>query len=210
MSDQTYRVIRGAVKLPRTSTQDFIANPTKDFVMQGELLPPDMFSDKELKSWLAGGRIEEAGVPMEMAEKAVRARVANPFRVDPSTLVRKTMEDMVIMVLEIDPDYDTDLLEGEEDAVRLLTSGWDPKFTQTVSPATDRSRPEALAMHAMEQSAEGGSAIKTSSTELSAQAQAGLEAARAKAAAPKEQSSEGDLSSEPSAPVQESLNAPQE
>lgn len=184
MSDQTYRVIRGAVKLPRSVTQDHIANKTKDFVMQGELLPPGVFTDSDIKSWLAGGRIVVSVVSMEMAEEAAEVRAANIFHVDPSTLVQKTMEDLVIMVLEIDENYDTDLLTDEADAVRLLTSGWDPKYLQTIAPVTDRSRPEALRMHALEQGL-SGSAIKTSeASDLSAKAQAGLDAAHAKAQAP--------------------------
>lgn len=186
MSEQkTYRVIRGAIKLPRAHTQDFIANVRKDFVMQGELLPVDVYPEDDIQSWLAGGRIVAAGVSVAQAVEAAEIRASNPFKVDPSTLVGKTMEDLTIMVLEIEPDYDTDALADEQDAVRLLTSGWDPKYIQKIAPVSDRSRPEALVANKLEQT-EKETATSSGSTDMSAAAQAGLDAARAKAQAPTE------------------------
>ena len=124
---------------------------------------------------------------VEQVEEAQRARAANPFAVDPSILVRKTMEDLIIMVLEIAPEYDTDTLEDEQAAVRLLTSGWDPKYTQRIAPVNDRSRPEAIALHKLEQTEGGGAVTSISEGQaLSEQARAGLEAARGKANAPSE------------------------
>jgi hypothetical protein len=159
----------------------------QDLIMQGDLLPVGSFSELEIRSWLNEGRIERANVTVEAVEESERIRVANPFRVDPSTLLGKTMEDMVIMVLEIDEEYDTDLLADEQDAIRLLTSGWDPKFLQTVAPVNDRSRPVALALNKMEQSQDGTRAMAQTQTEMSSQAAAGLAAAKAAANAPEGQ-----------------------
>lgn len=189
MSDllnQTYRVIRGAIRLPRQSTGTYVAKSSTDFLVQGDLLPKGVFNETDILSWLGGGRIALAEIS-EVQEKEERAIVSdNPFKADPSTLVGKSVEDLTIMILEIDDEYDIDSLDGEIEMVRLLTSGWDPKYIQTIAPVNDRSRPEALAMHKLEQSENGGSAIKTSDTELSAEAKAGLEAAKAKAQAPSE------------------------
>lgn len=180
---QAYRVIQGAVRLPRGTEGTGFMLSRKDMVMQGELLPPGIFPESDIKSWIAEGRIEPAGVSVESAQAAVEARAANPFRVDPSTLVGKTMEELLIMVLEIDSEYDADELEDEQAALRLLTSGWEPSMRQTVAPVNDRSRPKALALDKLEQDA-AGSALKTGNRDMSAEAQAGLEAAKARAQAP--------------------------
>jgi hypothetical protein len=158
----------------------------RGLIMQGELLPVGVFDSRDIRSWLDGGRIERADVTVEVAAEEQRIRAANPFRVDPSALVGKTMEDLVIMVLEIQDDYDTDSLEDEQAAVRLLTSGWTPEMRQTVAPVSDRSRPEALALHKLEQE-NGQSATTSGQTEMSSEAAAGLEAARAAAQAPDSQ-----------------------
>ena len=192
MSEQNeaYRVIRGAIRLPRGTEGTGFMMSRKDMVMQGELLPPGIFPESDIESWLSEGRIERAGVSIEQAEQAAEIRAQNPFRVDPATLVGKTMEDLVIMVLEIDDEYDVDQLADEQAAVQLLTSGWEPSMRQTVAPVNDRSRPEALALHKLEQEEGGGSAIKSGDREMSQEAKAGLEAARAKAQAPSDEDGE--------------------
>lgn len=179
MSEATYRIVRGSIR-NRTLDGPVIAG-RRGLIMQGELLPQGVFDAKDIRVWLNEGRIELADVSVEAAE-AERITAANPFRVDPSVLVSKTMEDLVIMVLEIDDDYDTDSLTSQEDAVRLLTSGWSPSMRQTVAPVNDRSRPLALALHKLEQE-NGQPATRSSNTEMSSQAAAGLEAARAAAQA---------------------------
>ena len=157
----------------------------RDMIIQGELVPPGMFTDADIKGWLAEGRIERAGVSVEAAEEQIALHLSNPFRVDPSVLVGKTMEDLVIMVLEIDEDYDVDGLADEQAAVQLLTSGWEPSMRQTVAPVSDKSRPETLAMHNLERaSSSEGSRIGTGNRDMSAEAAAGLEAAKQRAQAP--------------------------
>ena len=180
--NEAYRVVRGSIRMPRGKTTGFTMS-RRDMVMQGELLPPGIFPESDIQSWLNEGRIQLAGVSVEAAQAAVEARAANPFRVDPSTLVGKTLEDLLIMVLEIDPEYDADQLADEQDAVRLLTSGWEPSMRQVVAPVNDRSRPVALALDKLTQDA-SGSALKTGTRDLSAEAQAGLAAAKARAQAP--------------------------
>ena len=183
MSEQTiYRIIRGSIRTPRTKDGPILTG-RKGLIMQGELLPEGLFGEDDIQSWLNEGRIERSGLSVEQAEEAARVIAANPFRADPSTLVGKTMEDLIIMVLEIQDDYDTDLLEDEQAAVRLLTSGWSPEMRQTIAPVNDRSRPLALALHKLEQE-NGQAATQSSNSEMSAEALAGLEAARAKAQAP--------------------------
>jgi hypothetical protein len=185
IQERSYRVTRGAVKLPRASVGNVPLS--QELIMQGDLLPNGIFSELELRSWLREGRIEVAEVSAEVVDAAVRVRAANPFRVDPSSLIGKTMEDLIIMVLEIDEGYDTDALEGEADAVRLLSSGWDPRFREPIAPVNDRSRPEALAINAMEQNVEGDRAMRSTNSEMSSEASAGLARAKAAADAPDSQ-----------------------
>jgi hypothetical protein len=185
IQEQSYRIVRGSIRIPRSKMESNAAG-ANGLLPQGDLLPRGMFDDRDILSWLREGRIERADVTEAQIEESERVRTANPFRVDPVTLVGKTMEDLVIMILEIDPGFDTDTLEAEQDAVRLLTSGWDPKYAQTIAPVNDRSRPVALALNKLEQSQDGSRAMQSSASELSARAQAGLEAARAKAQAPVE------------------------
>ena len=180
MSEQkTYRVIRGSIRLPRGTEGTGFVMTRKDMIMQGELVPPGIFPTTDIKSWLAEGRIEPAGVSVETAEELVQLHQSNPFRVDPSALVGKTMEDLIILVLEIDEDYDVDLLADEAAAVQLLTSGWTPEMQQTITPANDRSKPASLDTENL-----SGSDISTGNRDMSAEAAAGLAAARAKAQAP--------------------------
>jgi hypothetical protein len=169
--------------MPRDTCENVIMT-TGNMIMQGDLLPEEVFPPEDIQSWLDEGRIERADVTVEQVDKAERIRLANPFRADPSILVGKTREDLVIMVLEIDPDYDTDKLVDEQAMVTLLTSGWDDKFEQTIAPVSDRSRPEALALGKLHQ--EGGMpATSNNNPEMSAEARSNLDAARAKAQAPK-------------------------
>lgn len=186
--EKTYRVIQGAVRMPRNAKKEgtFVLRRA-DMVVQGELLPPGVFTQADILSWLAEGRIEEAGAPVAEAEEQERIRNANPFRCDPSTLLGKTIDELLMMIYEIDDEYDLSAIETEQDAVRLLTSGWDPKYMQTVAPVNDRSRPENLALHKLEQDEDGNRAVKTDTTALSAEAQANLASAKERAQAPKEE-----------------------
>jgi len=186
---KTYRVIRGAIRLPRGTNTGFIMS-RRDMIVQGELIPPGIATNADIQSWLDEGRIEEADVSVAQVEEQIQLHQSNPFRADPSALVGKTMEDLIIMILEIDEKYDTDQLADEKAAVQLLTSGWTPEMRQIVAPVSDKSRPEALALHKLEQEQNGGSALKASNREMSVEGRAGLdalEAAKALAAAPESQ-----------------------
>lgn len=177
--NEVYRVIRGSIRLSRAKGGGQ--------VRQGDVLPQDVGDAADIKSWLEGGRIERADMTVAQAEEVEAVRGSNPFQVDPGILVGKTMEDLIIMVLEIKDDYDVDLLVSEQDAIQLLTSGWQPSMRQTIAPVNDRSRPEALALHNLEQQEGGGAVVGSSDTQMSQAAAAGLAAARARANAPESQ-----------------------
>jgi len=177
-----FKVKRGAIRKPGGKT---FAKAT-DFLMQGDMIP-GMFSEKQLRSWERDGKVQVAEVTMDVAqaaEEAIKAR--SKWAVNPTKLVRKTFEELLIMVNEIDPDFDANSLEDEEACVALLTSGWDPRYSEVVAPATDRSRPEALALHNMEQDVEGTRATQTSNTPQSQGAVEAMARAREAAQAPEE------------------------
>lgn len=195
MSDQTktdqttYRVIRGSLRIPRGATsRSFVSSG--DFVHQGDLVPSDMFDERDIASWLDEGRIEVSDASPEQANSDAPVRGRGRWTVDPSSLVGKSFEDLLIQIQEMDPDFDANSIENEQAAVRLLTSDWHPSFAQTVPAASDRSRPAALALNKLEQTALGGTATRSTTREPSPEAARALESAKSRAQAPSPESGE--------------------
>lgn len=146
MDKVQYRVKRGAIQLPRriVDGKKSVRSAT-DFLHQGDILPEGIFPPADIKSYLADGRIEQVGLSEDAAKKAAEAITQrSKWAVDPSSLVGKSLEELLVMVLEIDENFDSDELKSEADAVRLLTSGWDPKYAQTVAQADDRTEVKSL------------------------------------------------------------------
>lgn len=173
----TYKVVRGSIKLPRPGGSKFISR--SQFVNQGELLPDGIFSSADIQSWLQDGRIELISDQDAPLLQSARVEHRGKWTVDPSVIAGKSMETLLLMVLEIDPQYDTDSLENEGDVARLLTSDWKPSYASTVPAANDRSRPKAMKLHDMSQT-EGVPATSMVSDESGDS----LARARALAAAP--------------------------
>lgn len=183
----SYRVARGVIRKPRSMGNTNVIATRRDFFIQNELIPDGIFGQDDIKSWLADGRIVSAQVSMEQAEEAVEAaRARGKFQADPASLVGKTMEELLIMVNEIDEDYDFEAnpIEDEQAAVRLLTSDWDPRYADRIAPVSDRSRPEALVAHDMEQVDDVPATSSSNGPEPSQEASAALANARARAQAP--------------------------
>lgn len=173
----SYKVVRGSIKLPRPRGAKFISR--SQFINQGELIPDGIFSDADIQSWLQDGRIEPiSDMDSPLVENA-RVEHRGKWTVDPSVIAGKSMETLLLMVLEIEPDYDTDSLESEGDVARLLTSDWKPSYASTVPAANDRSRPKAMRLHDLTQE---GRAPATAS--VSDEQGDSLARARALAAAP--------------------------
>lgn len=186
MSEQTfsYRVIRGVIRKPRGDSKR-VFTTQGDFFNQGELIPDGIFDEADIASWLEGGRIEPAQVSAEMAQEVIeKIRTRGKFRVDPSSLVGKTMEELLIMVHEIAPEIDANSIEDQRMAVALLTSDWDPKHADTIAPVSDKSRPEALRAHDLEQTENEPATRSDPGPAPSKEAQAALASARERAAAP--------------------------
>lgn len=167
----TYRVIRGSIRLPRTGDRKFVTR--SNFITQGELLPDGIFPESDIASWLAEGRIAPATVTAEVLAAARERNLRKgKWVVDPASLAGKTLEDLLVMVLDIDEDFNVDLLKTEEDAVRQLTSEWDPVFAEQVSTSFDQSSVPAM----------GPDGVKDAGSKpMSQSASDKLEAARARA-----------------------------
>lgn len=164
-----YRVVSGALHLPRVPN-----TRGQKLIMQGEVVPSGVFSEEDIARWLKDGRIKQAAEAAPALERASN-RHQGKWCVDPATLAGKNMEDLLLMVLEIDPEYDTEPLADEASVVRLLTRDWDPLFVPGVASAKDRSAVVAMTPNGVK-----GLGTKP----MSEVAQAAMAAARAKARAP--------------------------
>jgi len=145
VSQQTqYRVAKGALKIPRTpkgQERKFVT--ASDFILQGSAIPEGMLSQPEIEGLLKDGRIEPL-TQLEAQQAAGLPKRRGPWSVDPANLAGKSLEELVLMVLDIDEGYDVAQLENAGDAVRQLTADWDPAFRDELSRSTDKSRPERL------------------------------------------------------------------
>ena len=143
MNNASYRIARGSIKLPRDAKSGRTFTPSGDFIKQGDMIPDGLFSPDQIKALLSEGRIETMQ-PAEAKQAARMPKTRGKWGVDPTALVGKSLEDLLVMVLEIDPDFDVADLTSETEAVRQLTTDWDPAFREEVTRSTDRSRPEQL------------------------------------------------------------------
>ncbi len=158
-SDTTlYKVLRGCIQVPRNVSKAF-----RMMVKQGEVFPASTFSSTAIEGWLAEGKIEpvypavvkavpfveETGVevaPFVDTDDVEVVPLVNPgiWKVDPDTLIDKTMEDLLLMVLDISPDYDVASLTDMGVVVRLLTKNFNRELADTIAPVSDKS--SAIAM----------------------------------------------------------------
>lgn len=142
-----YRVARGVIRLPRTkgaaAKSPRLFNTSSDFIKQGGVIPDGLLDQDQIAGMLADGRIEL--IPQsEVATSNPRPEQRGKWSVDPSALAGKGLEELIVMVMDIDGDYDVEQLKTPADAVGLLTSQWNPAFRTDLVKSNDRSRPEAL------------------------------------------------------------------
>ena len=198
----SYRVIRGCIKKPGGRKRSSVSSG--DFYMQGDLLPDSEFGEADIQSWLDEGRVEPALVSPVQAAQEQAITVRGKFCADPGSLVGKSLAELRIMIGEIEPNMDLESITDERIAVSLLTSDYDPRFKQPIAPATDRSRPEMLVAHDLEQGKDGTPATSSNAGRaMSEKASEALEAARAKAQSEEAASSdpaEGDDRTEAASP----------
>jgi len=167
-----YRVVRGCVQLPRgNKARKHVTR--NDFVQQNDILPENVFSQADIDRLLSDGRIAPTGT-LQQVQMSNGVRVRGKWVVDPVTLLGENLEALLIRVVEIDPDFDTNLLATEADAVRQLTRDWDPRFAEQLSVASDRTGVVPLTPNGVKDA--GGREMSQSSHQA-------LERARARAGA---------------------------
>lgn len=140
---QTYKVARGVIRMPRKPGNKRSFSTVSDFIRQGEVIPEGLLDEAAQRSLLADGRIELVGEVQSKQAGSLPAR-RGKWSVDPTALVGKDLEDLLVMVLEIDETFDVSTLPSVVEAVRQLTMDWDPAFREEITRSTDRSRPERL------------------------------------------------------------------
>lgn len=143
MIEQMYRVAQGCVKVPRDPKSKRTFSTRADFLVQGDIVPEGVLSAEDIASLLAAGKIEPLIVQRPEEARGLPQR-AGKWSVDPVALVGKSFEDLLIMVQEIDEDFDVTLLQDAGQAVRQLTQDWNPAFRDQIAKASDKSRPERL------------------------------------------------------------------
>lgn len=178
-----YVVKRGVLKMPRAAgSKDKQFSVSVDMVRQGELLPEGVFTKDDIAGWLRDGRIAVLGAVDGPAASAVLPQRKSKWCVDPVSLVRKDMETLMAMILEIDEDYDFAGIKSEEDAIRQLSQDWNPAFAAPVAVATDKTDPALQRLTG--RTREAGSGLKDAgSPELSREASKVLDQARLQAQA---------------------------
>lgn len=148
MNQVQYRVARGVLRKPRKT----LPNPKAvalsnscDYIQQGELIPEGMLDEVSIQSLLSEGRIEVLA-PLAAGLAAKVPAQQGKWGVDPVALVGKNLEELLIIVMEIDENFDVSTLTTEAQAIRQLTADWNPAFREEIARTTDRSRPEQMRM----------------------------------------------------------------
>lgn len=168
-----YEVVRGAVKVPFPKGGSKLTGGKPVFIMQGEIIPDDMLSTEEAKSLLADGRIVKLRPSSQARPAAAVTAKRGKWAVDPETLAGKELEELAMLVLGIDEDFDVTKLKTKALAIKQLTKDWDPTFADAVAKSYDKNSPGV-------QSAQGVQSSDSTQPASEKAAQA-LQRARAKA-----------------------------
>jgi len=168
-----YEVARGSIKVPFPKTASKTAAPRPQFFRQGDLLPDGALSEEEISSLLADKRIAVVRGSQKGTKIERRTQQRGPWSVDPESLEGKNSEELGMLILGIDPDFDLRKIKTDEDAVKQLTKDWDPAFADDIAKAYDKGNPALTE--------DGAKRVEGSGHELSAKAKATLSKAKARA-----------------------------
>jgi hypothetical protein len=182
---QQFKVARGTIRRPRTERKAGV-KAASDVIGQGEIVPEGMLSPDQIAGLLEQGVIEPITTEREtkMAESARRGK----WSIDPAALAGKTLEDLIVMVVEIDPDYAIEGISSVSEAVTQLTADWHPAFREELARSSDKSRPAPLKTTTVKR--EDGKVISVEGAKdageppMSDKAAAALERARERAKTP--------------------------
>lgn len=181
---QQYKVARGTIRKPRQDGRRI--RTAADFVGQGEIVPEGMLTPDQIASMLEQGLIEPISTQREaaVAEAAKRGK----WSVDPGSIAGKTLEDLMVMIVEIDPGYPVENITTISEAATQLTADWHPAFRDDLAVSSDKSRPAPLRSTQVKR--EDGKVIEVrgakdaGSPEMGARSQEALDRLRERAKAP--------------------------
>lgn len=138
-----YEVVRGSIKVPYVAEpgeKSRRMNTSPRYLRPGEMLPEGMFTEEDIESLEKSGIIK-ASAQSKSSPRPRRLQRRGKWSVNPDTLAGKDQEALLLMVLEIDPEFDTDKLKTKEQTIAQLTKDFDMEFDVPVATATDKTRP---------------------------------------------------------------------
>lgn len=189
-----FQVARGVIRIPASITGRKAHGFAKkgEFLRPGDAIPEGMLSDRELRSLLASGIVKEIDTPRraQAAQEAARRHMSR-WSVDPATLGRKSLEDLLVMIQEIDPEYPLDQVQDEDAARRLLSKDFDPDFREDPADVLARDPVSRLTASGVKDSGKGPLSQKAASALAELQARA--ETPEAKGGADDQEDSEVSL-----------------
>lgn len=145
MTQETYEVIRSAIKVPAKRTADGKVVTTKfvgsKYLQPGQLVQPGTFSDEELQSLEDQNFIRRTERIVSKTESARRKQKKGKWSINPDTLAGKDQEELLLIVLEVDPEFDTDTLKTKQQTIAQLTKDFDTEFDLGIATATDKTMP---------------------------------------------------------------------
>jgi len=136
-----YEVARGSLKVPFPKGGTAISAPRGTFIGQGEVVPEGMLSEVEVQSLLEDGRITKVRTAPGTKVAAPRKQKRGKWSVDPETLAGKNMEELTMLILGIDEDFDVGSIKSKAGAIEQLTKHWDPAFADQISKSYDTNTP---------------------------------------------------------------------
>lgn len=134
--NQRYKLVRGVIQLP--SDRRIVVQG--DYIRQGQEVPEGLFSAEAIADLLKEGKIELFS-PDEQNQAPGKIENRGRWGVDPVSLAGKSFEDLLVMVQEIDPEFQIMQLVDEAAAIRQLTEDWNPAFSEDLAQSSDRSAP---------------------------------------------------------------------
>jgi hypothetical protein len=182
-SEIMYEVLpRAVIKVPSPDgTPRNKRNKAITYWQPGDIIPPGALTQDDLDSLLENNLIREVTRRLTTKEReslrVKRVQRGGIWSLNPETLEGKDLDELLLIVLERDPNFDTDTLKTEEAAIKQLTRDWQPEFDEELSHGSDRTVPQLPRAHDVER----GPISEGKSRPMSAKARAALERAQRRA-----------------------------
>lgn len=144
MTQETYEVLKGSIKVPTPRATDDKAGLKRGkivYFQQGEKIPPGTFSDADLADLESQNLIRRTEEIKSRTGVRPRKQKKGKWSINPDTLAGKDQEELLLMVVEIDQEFDTDTLKTKQQTIAQLTKDFDPEFDLAIATASDKTTP---------------------------------------------------------------------